>query len=147
MSYIPPTFNLSVNYWENTTFQTAWAAGAGAVPAPTAVYQGQLRGWAPEAIATIGLPAVVCSRLLLPVGTDIRALVAATNEWVFWCPVVEVPAASGRFYFVTAVEDTAKGFDNEYRQAVIFPSYLYEGTAYSALANWPYAPVWPTPYP
>jgi hypothetical protein len=53
--------------------------------------------------------------LLLPKGTDIRGpqdSVAADN--------VEVPAFSGRWYRVVAVDDVGKGFSNEYRNAAIF---------------------------
>jgi hypothetical protein len=52
--------------------------------------------------------------LLLPPGTDIR-----DDSCVSGRDVVEVPAASGRWYFVSLVDDVGKGFPNEYRIASI----------------------------
>jgi hypothetical protein len=51
----------------------------------------------------------------LPKLTDVRG----TNGFGGGADIVEVPSLSGRFYQVRAVEDIGKGFDNEYRQALI----------------------------
>jgi hypothetical protein len=47
---------------------------------------------------------------------------------------VEVPAGTGRWYQVVAVDDVAKGFTNEYRMAVCQSTNQHVGT-------------WPFPYP
>jgi hypothetical protein len=36
---------------------------------------------------------------------------------------VEVPAGSGRYYAILAVDDVARGFENEYRLALAEPAY------------------------
>lgn len=46
-----------------------------------------------------------------------------------------------------AVDDVAKGFPNEYRVAYLLATAFYEGSVWSTLAHWPYAPPWPVPYP
>lgn len=53
--------------------------------------------------------------LLLPRGNDIRG-----PQDVRGRDVVEVPAGTGRWYYVVAVDDVGKGFDNEYRCALLF---------------------------
>lgn len=58
---------------------------------------------------------ISCIDLLLPKLTDIRGPQDDTSA-----DVVECPAGSGRWYFVVAVDDVAKGFSNEYRLAVLF---------------------------
>lgn len=52
--------------------------------------------------------------LLLPPLTDIRGILQSTGP-----DYVEVPAGSGRFYNVAFVDDTAKGFPNEHRFAIL----------------------------
>jgi len=69
--------------------------------------------------------------LLLPKLTDIRDGYSTTGN-----DAVEVPAGSGRWYFVEDVDDVAKGFANEYRWAAI-----------SKLVGLGLPPAWPTPYP
>jgi hypothetical protein len=77
------------------------------------------------------------AQLLLPAGTDIRdaSCSPATSG-----DVVEVPAGSGRFYYVLGVDDLGKGFPNEHRFALL-------AKACSAYYG-PFAGVdWPTPIP
>jgi len=75
-------------------------------------------------------------QLLLPALTDVRSgVVAAVPDFV------EVPAGSGRWYQVYAVDDIGKGFANEHRIAVILAvSALVNPTAYAGI-------VWPVPIP
>jgi hypothetical protein len=59
---------------------------------------------------------------LVPALTDIRdQFNAFTGK-----DTVEVPFASNRFYWVTYVDDVAKGFDNEHRLAFL-----------QKVGNWP----------
>jgi hypothetical protein len=55
-------------------------------------------------------------QLLLPALTDIRSLHSAGTA-----DSVEVPAGTGRWYDVIAVEDAGKGFANEHRVAWLLP--------------------------
>lgn len=55
--------------------------------------------------------------------------------------VIECPAGSGRWYGLEAFDDVAKGFDNEYRIAIITKiSAAVDSTRYAGL-------YWPTPVP
>lgn len=108
--YQLPNFNLDVNLWR--------------VPAtvedpPTLQFKANLsRGSRIFQIPVYanGLNSLTSQMILLcPKLTDIRP--SDTEEWR---DVVEVPAGSGRYYGVAAVDDTAKGFPNEYRHAELF---------------------------
>lgn len=75
-------------------------------------------------------------QLLLPAGTDVRDF----SNW-FTPDVVECPAGSGRWYGVQSVDDVGKGFDNEYRLALIVKIYeALDPIAYPGL-------FWPVPIP
>lgn len=103
MPYNHPTFNLPIRVWRNP--------GSAIPPAgPVAGnYMGQLRmmrtAWA--ANTAVINPSLL---LLVPKLTDIRGVFFGGNQ-----DTVEVPTGSGRYYFVQIVDDTAKGFGNEYR--------------------------------
>ena len=75
--------------------------------------------------------------LLLPKGTDIRdaSCVASLAG-----DLVEVPAGSGRFYFVAYVDDVGKGFLNEHR-------YAYISKACQASDPTLFSYIWPAPIP
>lgn len=57
---------------------------------------------------------VSATDLLLPPRTDVRG-----PQDTISADMIECPRGSGRWYFVTAVDDVGKGFPNEYRIAVI----------------------------
>jgi hypothetical protein len=120
MGYRVPQFNLFCNIGQPDS------PGIPAVPA--------LAGWArlyfyPCALAwghrdhvawydTTDSPAIGGNSmfLLLPLLTDVRgAQDSVSND------VVEVPADSGRWYWVYGVDDSGKGWANEYRCALIVP--------------------------
>lgn len=73
---------------------------------------------------------VVIMRVLLPKGTDVRAQTIDNPN----PDALEIPAGTGRFYKVLAVEDVARGFPNEARAAIIAPN--------PQLHGW-----WPFPLP
>jgi hypothetical protein len=80
----------------------------------------------------------VVMNLLLPALTDIRSTAQG-----YVADSVECPPASGRWYFVAAVDDTAKGFDNEYRVATLLQASeprFGTGSEYLGL-------FWPIPMP
>lgn len=58
---------------------------------------------------------VLSMNLLLPPLTDVRG-----PQDIGGFDMVEVPAESGRWYQVTAVDDIGKGFSNEHRTACLF---------------------------
>lgn len=121
MSFTLPTFNITCNVWSNgvnplanpprATFPCNLAFGRRVQNNPTAG----------------GIPGIRMT-LLLPVGTDIRSQFNASGY-----DTVEVPAGSGRLYWVQGVDDIGKGFPNEHRAALIYATSGYG--------------FWPTPTP
>jgi len=106
MAYSLPTFNLPINVWRagNPTTNPPDLIAAcnltfGRITAPSAGIAEPLTGLAPNYMF-----------MCVPKLTDVRDQ---------FCPagadVVEVPAASGRFYNVAGVDDSGKGFQNEHR--------------------------------
>lgn len=76
--------------------------------------------------------------LLLPPATDVRSTVCG-----YVADSVEVPAGSGRIYFVANVDDVGKGFLNEFRIATLLAASEAKfgtGSEYNGL-------FWPTPIP
>lgn len=71
---------------------------------------------APPAIQALSMS----SSVLLPKLTDIR-----DNSCSNGPDVIEIPKNSGRFYWVSYVDDIAKGFDNEHRWAVVQKIFTY----------------------
>jgi len=147
MAFIPPTFNTRANFWSSANWQSAWQSGTGSVPDPDDTFDAQLRAPGFRAPITIGTPGLLPMELLLPQGTAVANPIWDSNEYVFWCDRVEVPAGTGRYYFIVGVDDVAKDFDNEYRLAFLISTAFYEGTVWNGGAHWPYAPPWPRPYP
>lgn len=121
MTFTVPNFNLDVNIWDNP-------------PVPPAAFSRAVKGnlaWGKRVSSYQGLfttTEALLMTLLLPPGTDIRGPAQSTSG-----SVVEVPAGTGRFYHVTAVDDIGKGFPNEHRAAVCAATQDFG--------------VWPTPYP
>lgn len=74
------------------------------------------------------------SCLLVPKLTDIRDAACSGGEG----DLLEVPQGSGRIYWVTYVEDVAKGFDNEHRMVIMQKVFTYGPFAIYR---------WPTPMP
>lgn len=72
---------------------------------------------------------LMSSSALFPKGTDIRDLSCAGAA-----DVVEIPAGTGRFYWVTFCDDIGKGFTNEHRWAVIQKVWTYGAWA---IYRWP----------
>lgn len=96
-----------------------WRGNNGPPAAPLLTPSCQLLWGATHTYVAV-VPATVNTTLLrslyLPMGTDIRPTQVPNAG-----DIVEVPAASGRFYTCVAVDDVAKGFANEFRLALIQP--------------------------
>lgn len=105
MPYSLPTFNLTINLWHPPTFFPA---------APAQVIMGNLAY--SRRVHSFGGNSIGEMFLLVPALTDLRSPV---NQAGVSFDEVEVPAGSGRFYVVYAVDDVGKGFSNEHRCAVL----------------------------
>lgn len=106
-----PQFNLTANIWHGQVDQPP-------VGDPDVTTECQLYVPSkPDTVQTIGAAAgsLVPIILRVPAGTDIRAQVPTGSP----TDMVECPAGSGRFYLTQQVDDAHKGFDNEYRFAVM----------------------------
>lgn len=116
MAYRLPSFNLVCNIT-----QPLMAGGVG-IPDPPFRLEGlscQLTyGRRVQVVSTGGTGEVgvlvLTMNLLLPALTDVRG-----PQDVLSPDLVEVPADSGRWYKVVAVDDIGKGFANEHRSASI----------------------------
>ncbi len=123
MSFSTPTFNLLCNIWHGRNPSTALPP----VGLPDLSVSCQLRMLKTAFHAVSPSPATLASvlrlmMLCLPPGTDVRPYVGIGHTTpVLSCDIIEVPAASGRYYFTLQVDDVAKGFANEYRCAVLYP--------------------------
>lgn len=135
MPFQLPDFGLSVNLWR-------WATGIGNPPDLTFMANLSLTK-ARSVLFTVSvagrLNAFMRTELLCPKGTNIIGAVTAASM-----DRVEVPAGSGRFYGVLAVDDVAKGYSNEYRLASLI-QLTSEGIT---LTNPAWGPLlWPVPTP
>jgi len=120
MAFRTPTFNLAFNIWRvtNTVGNPPDVVGfcnlsCGKRGLQAIGAQNSPIGLAGTAAYAKSLDAY--TELLLPALTDIRPLDSPLGEM----DCVEVPAGSGRYYWVSWVEDVAKGFANEYRLALV----------------------------
>lgn len=70
--------------------------------------------------------------LLLPARTDVRSTLQSGM-----CDVIEIPRGTGRWYEVYAVDDMARGFDTEYRIAMVTQISEFLDPLLFPGANWP----------
>jgi hypothetical protein len=114
MPYNTPTFNLPINVWHN----------AGVVPPvglPSLTLFANMTPGRRNTVAELGaLPGVPSSAfvfILVPMRSDVRDQLSVAGP-----DTIECPAASGCYYVVLSVVDVARGFANEYRQALAYAS-------------------------
>jgi hypothetical protein len=125
MAFTLPTFNLSVNVWHRPHLPPA--------DPPDLTIMGNLsRGRRVTTLDNGGFAAAsdIIMQLLVPKGTDLRDTSQNVDP-----DVVEAPAGSGRFYLAGQVDDSGKGFANEYRWAMLTKTFG------------PLVPDWPIPMP
>ncbi len=106
MAFRLPTFNLFIHVWRgaNPTTNPPDVITVGQLRAGDHINTGQDSTLAGSAFWEILFPPLIDIRdLFCPSGPDIA----------------EAPAGSGRFYLVRHVDDIAKGFANEHRQATV----------------------------
>lgn len=107
--YHLPKFPLTVNLWREKLIPVGGS--------PDLVTSGQLR-WLNRGTSQLqvisGLDIGATRTLYVPARFDVRPIPASHKP-----DVVEVPAGTGRFYFVIDVDDVARGFGNEFRCALL----------------------------
>jgi len=135
VAFILPTFNLSVKLWRRPNLYAM---------APDRTFMANLSpGRRVMRINSAGTVTVssysAIMQLLCPKGTDIIGV-----PGVLAMDLVEVPAGTGRVYWVSNVDDVARGFANEYRLAHLM---MINGTTQALTGNPWAAPLWPIPYP
>ena len=146
MAFVIPTFNLTINIWNDGADVT--------VDPPDVVTVGNLVSSRPDAdplpvapATTIALMKAQMQRMvrfrtiLVPKLTDVRGTGASAGAYG---SVIECPAASGRFYLTTDVDDSGKGFANEHRWAYVIP---LVGVVRDSVDYWANTPDWPYPTP
>ena len=104
MSFTLPTFNLTCNVWSPASLP----------PNPPRVVLSCNLAFGRRVHPTFSTGTSAIMELLLPVHSDVRS---PCQNPASLQDVVEVPAGSGRFYFVLNVDDAGKGFTNEHRVA------------------------------
>lgn len=143
MAFRVPTFNLDVHLWRFPNVVSA---------PPDVTFKANLsRGDRIFFAVTYFTSAIDSANsqmvLLCPAGTDVRPQYMGTFDHPsghYLSDLVEVPAGSGRYYLVIEVDDTAKGFPNEYRHAVLWS---FTPDASVDTGNPWEAPPWPLPIP
>lgn len=137
MAFVVPTFNLLYRLYRLSTYNPAteqwdWNGdyteyddqeGALYVSKKTGLYLGNV----PADLNGLGAQV-----LLVPAGTDIQDTYCGQGT----IDIVEVPQDTGRFYLVTAVDDTAKGYINEYRVATLIKAGRHTPWLKN-MADWP----------
>lgn len=127
MSFNLPTFNLSCNIYTGP-----WLTKTLRLNVMGNLAQGRrsMPVWVFENTA----PIIYTSspQLLVPAGTDVRDGSCGTPP-----DIVEVPAASGRWYSAVAVDDFGKGFANEHRYAILHKIFEQLNPIEFPGANWP----------
>lgn len=132
MSFSVPNFNLTCNIYTVTPPSSVVFRASSICNLAMGRRINWLNSQASPSVGTFGATPM----LLLPAGTDIRDSSCAPLG-----DVVEVPAGSGRWYQCLNVDDSGKGFPNEYRMASINKIWNF--------SVWlPYGiPAWPVPIP
>jgi hypothetical protein len=148
MAFRQPNFNLLCNIWRNGTDN---ANPPDLADQPCALVNGRSGGFWVSGLygTTVGQVQASIGRmqqtvsLLLPKLTDIRA---AYQTAANWGDLVEVPAGSGRYYWVPWMDDVGKGHSNEHREAAllqwtnVYQAFVTGAWTLGASGGWP-APV------
>lgn len=135
MSFTLPDFNLTVNIFNRAPFPPV---------SPRVVTTGNLafsKRVAQQTNFWNQNEFTITPYLLLPALTDIRDN-SGFGGSAASADIVEVPAASGRFYLVDSVDDIGKGFPNEHRCAILSKAYADVG----GTGTFP-GVLWPIPMP
>jgi hypothetical protein len=134
MAFVVPTFNLNCNIFSGDI----WPPPPVRLVSPCNLAMGrrtvlQIASQLLEGNATFGVQPL----LLLPAGTDVRDDSCGHVQ-----DFIECPAGSGRWYQVLGVDDSGKGFANEFRIATMCK--IFDGS--EGTGTFP-GLFWPTPIP
>lgn len=129
MAFSVPTFNLVCEVWSGP-----WLAKSFRFSSPCNLAFGRR---VQQQFLDFDTPELVVGTfqmaLLLPALTDLR-----DRNQGFDNDVIEVPVGSGRWYGLNSYDDVGKGFDNEYRLALVTKiSQAMDATKYAGL-DWPF---------
>ncbi len=133
MAYTIPQFNLTCNIYTLTNPSTKTLR----VTTVCNLAMGHRQAWPWSGGNTPGEFGGFTAALLLPALTDVRDQFC--NPGING-DAVEVPAGSGRWYFVVGVDDIGKGFANEHRFATLQKIGGYNPWAVFGIPWWP-API------
>lgn len=125
-----PTFNLACNVWHSYDL---FAGVTPTSPPDIGALACNLQYGRRIENAQVAFPSILM-HLLVPMHTDLRGVFQyAAGSNLSDC--IEVPAGSGRFYFVQDVDDVSKGFPGEFRLALLSKTANVDG------AYQPWAPI------
>lgn len=132
MAFTVPTFNLECEIWSGPWVSKSYRE---TVPCNLALGRRVQQQFYDDLVAGYQ-PGSIAMALLVPALTDLR-----DKNQGYDADVLEVPVGSGRWYGLNCYDDVGKGFDNEYRLAIITKiSDAIDHTQYPDLD-------WPTPCP
>lgn len=131
-TYTLPDFNLTANVWtaELNSLSARWSfqppTRARDFQTPAQVYIQQRASVSSYAIpfrdgSNVTAGVLVRIDLRVPKGTFLRYPLPNNLDGSSVFDLVEVPAGSGKFYFVVLVVPVHQGFTNEYLMAVLIP--------------------------
>jgi hypothetical protein len=109
MAFRIPTFNLTCNVWHAQALPPVGAPAIAALPCQLA--------WdhiGDHPVGTLFTTAILIMVIRVAARTDLRPRSSSTGY-----DIIECPAGTGRYYGVVGVDDVARGFPNEYRQAIV----------------------------
>ncbi len=140
MSFVPPTENITVNYWRNADWWAVWPGD----PTGSESFQftAQLRSGTRTSHGITGEPHLPVWQLCTTANFYFYLPVFLTNEWYYYMDIVEAPAGSGFWYFVSDVYMVGAGFGNQYLALDLIATWFIQGGVWGGFAHWPYAPDW-----
>jgi len=115
MAYNLPQFNLEANIWDvdnpipNVPLGVPRLTTPCQLRAPYRNFSRQVSQSAEQSVQGVSWS------IIFPAETDVRD----ASNGIDKVDLVECPAGSGRIYLVLYVDDAAKGFENEYRVAIV----------------------------
>jgi len=147
MPYVPPTLNISAQYWDPNVAQ-AEVFASGSMPFRTGLLQCQIRPASARssavAFASGGQNLV---EIVVPFDCPMLWPVFNSTEYQYWTAIVEAPLGSNAWYHVEGMFDVGFGFSNQHRVLVCTPAWVFAGSVFNTLPHWPWVPVGDLPNP
>lgn len=124
MAYKLPVFNLNANIWRNAHDPTMVAPDG--VASVCLAFGRHVSAPYSGGTASLGVVSV-SPQALFPLGTDVRDGGDGNGQ-----DIVEIPAGTGRYYFVVFADSIGRGFSNEHILAVLNKTWQLGGLAWPA---------------